>query len=191
MISLMSSGRSSGIPYTLLSFFHRNSECDTRTDSGVGRTISKRSKWIGPLWLISFSAGRSVSIVGGYALEESSAVVPVHTVSFACNFQKYNNACRILVNRKFEPIHVGALKRYHCQIQNVSPITWNNVTPRRHAWSTSKNLIMARGPTTHAPSPVGAALPKVEYEIAKDDVFKLPAGVFDGQARGYGCGYHL
>ena len=46
---------------------------------------------------------------------------------------------------------------------------------------------MARGATTHAPSPVAAALPKVEYEIAKDEVFKLPAGVFDQQARAYGC----
>ena len=45
------------------------------------------------------------------------------------------------------------------------------------------HVIMARG--TQAPLPV--VVPKVEYELAKDEVFKLPAGVFDGQARGYGC----
>ena len=47
------------------------------------------------------------------------------------------------------------------------------------------HVIMARG--TQAPLPV--VVPKVEYELAKDEVFKLPAGVFDGQARGYGCEY--
>lgn len=60
------------------------------------------------------------------------------------------------------------------------------VTPCRHDLP-----IMARGPNLHAPSPVVVSLPKVEYELAKDDVFKLPAGVFDGQARGYGCVYHF
>jgi hypothetical protein len=50
---------------------------------------------------------------------------------------------------------------------------------------------MARGPKTHTSSLAVAPLPKIEYELAKDDVFKLPAGVFDGQARGYGCGCHF
>jgi hypothetical protein len=53
---------------------------------------------------------------------------------------------------------------------------------------------MARGLTTHTSSPAAVALPRVEFEIAKDEVFKLPAGVFDQQARTYGCKsfvYHL
>ncbi|CAA7265249.1 unnamed protein product [Cyclocybe aegerita] len=38
----------------------------------------------------------------------------------------------------------------------------------------------------HAASPAASALPKVEFEIAKDDVMKLPAGVHEAAPRAYG-----
>ncbi|CAA7265243.1 unnamed protein product [Cyclocybe aegerita] len=38
----------------------------------------------------------------------------------------------------------------------------------------------------HPPSPAASALPKVEFEIAKDDVMKLPAGVHEAAPRAYG-----
>jgi len=46
---------------------------------------------------------------------------------------------------------------------------------------------MARGGNHGHASPAIVSLPKVEYEMADDEVFKLPAGTHDQQSRNFGC----